>query len=151
MLSILKKISKKQKIDQKKIGFITGVFDLLHPGHIHFINFAKKKCDYLFVGVNKDNYIKKIKKNRVMLNEKHRKLILENIISTDYVFLFNHENLPKIIANINPDVLCVGPDYNKETIVGFDFVKKMGGKVFICKEKYKTRSSLLKRIDNKTY
>jgi D-beta-D-heptose 7-phosphate kinase / D-beta-D-heptose 1-phosphate adenosyltransferase len=148
MLNILKKISKKEKSKLNKIGLVTGVFDLLHPGHIHLLNFAKKKCNFLFVGVNKDNYIKNVKKNKVLLNEKSRLLILDNIISTDYVFIFDHKDLLKIIGNIKPDVICVGPDYNKDSIVGYDFVKKIGGKVFILREKYKTRSSLLKRIAN---
>ena len=108
----------------------------------------KKKCDFLIVGVNDDSYIINIKKNKIMFNQEHRKLILENLTSTDFVFIFNHNKLKNIIEEISPDILCVGPDYKKNTIVGYEFVKNNGGKIFILKEKYKTRSSKLKRIDN---
>ena len=80
----------------KKIGFINGCFDILHPGHLKMIQYCRKYCDYLIVGIDSDRMVKKSKGTlRPFNNEKDRKFFLENIKGVDKVFIFNSHKLLK--------------------------------------------------------
>jgi len=119
------------KIQNKKIVFTNGCFDILHAGHCQFLNKAKKLGDILIVGLNNDNSIKRIKanKNRPINNEINRAIVLNSLRSVDYVILFE-ENTPfNIINKIIPDILVKGNDYNVNDIVGADVVINNGGSV----------------------
>ena len=112
------------------IGFTNGCFDLLHQGHLYSISEAKKKCDYLIIGLNSDTSVTKLKGiNRPVDNQANRILKLSKLDNVDAVIVF-YDNTPlKLIKGIKPDILFKGIDYKDKEIVGSKFVKENGGKV----------------------
>ena len=125
---ILKKIS---EIGHKKIiGFTNGCFDLLHEGHLHLIREAKKRCDFLIIGVNSDESVKMLKgESRPIENQDQRVKNLSKMEEVDAVAIFNTETPEDIIKYLNPDILLKGGDYNKTDIVGSKFIIENGGSV----------------------
>jgi len=125
---ILKKIS---DIGYKKItGFTNGCFDLLHEGHLHLIREAKKRCDFLIIGLNSDESVKMLKgENRPIENQEQRAKNLSKMEEVDAIAIFNTETPENIIKDLNPDILIKGGDYNKTDIVGSKFVIENGGSV----------------------
>jgi len=108
----------------KNIIFINGCFDLLHIGHIELIKYAKSLGDYLVVGINSDNSVKKIKGlSRPINNQITRKIILESIRYVDEVVIFDEDTPLKIIKEIQPQIIVKGGDYKKEDVVGYEFEK----------------------------
>jgi D-beta-D-heptose 7-phosphate kinase/D-beta-D-heptose 1-phosphate adenosyltransferase len=133
-LAELKKIVSGLKSRHKKIVFTNGCFDLLHYGHIKYLEDAKRKGDILVVGVNSDQSLRRIKGNkRPILSEKDRLGIIAALGSVDYVNLFNQDTPIEIIKALKPDVLIKGSDWNIKTIVGADFVLSYGGRVSTVK------------------
>ncbi len=136
------------KRSDKKIGFTNGCFDILHPGHIIYLEKAKDICDILIVGINSDSSIKKIKgKNRPIMKEEARLLIVAALESVDYVIKFSQKTPLNLIKSIKPDILIKGGDWREEDIVGSDYIKSIGGKVKILPyiKGYST-TSLIKSI-----
>jgi len=118
------------KKDGLCIGFTNGCFDLLHEGHLYSISEAKKKCDYLIIGLNSDTSVTKLKGiNRPVDNQANRILKLSKLDNVDAVIVF-YDNTPlKLIKGIKPDILFKGIDYKDKEIVGSKFVMENGGKV----------------------
>lgn len=144
----IKKLISYFKARRKKIVFTNGCFDLLHYGHVKYLQDAKKKGDVLVVGINSDSSAKRIKgKKRPVVNEKDRLRLVAALESVDYVVLFKEDTPLKIIKFIKPDVLIKGADWNKNNIVGRDFVLSYGGRVSTIKfvKGYST-SNLIKKI-----
>jgi D-beta-D-heptose 7-phosphate kinase/D-beta-D-heptose 1-phosphate adenosyltransferase len=150
-LSELKKIIRKLKSGQKKIVFTNGCFDLLHYGHIKYLEDAKNKGDILVVAVNSDASIKRIKgKARPILAQKDRLGIIAALESVDYVVLFNQDTPIKLIKALKPNVLVKGSDWDKKMIVGADFVLSYGGKVKTVKLiAGRSTSGLIRKIAQK--
>ncbi len=132
----------------KKIVFTNGCFDIIHRGHITYLKAAKELGDFLIVGLNSDNSVKRLKGHtRPVNNENDRALILENLKPVDAVVIFNEDTPIKLIENIKPDFLVKGGDWNNNEIVGADFVKSYGGNVVTIKyvDNYST-TSLINRL-----
>ena len=127
---ILNKIS---KIGHKKVvGFTNGCFDLLHEGHLHLIREAKKRCDFLIVGLNSDESVKILKgESRPIENQYQRATNLSKMEEVDAIAIFNTKTPENIIKDLSPDILIKGGDYNKTDIVGSKFVIEKGGSVEI--------------------
>ena len=127
----IRKVSK-LKEKGKIIVFTNGCFDLLHKGHLSYLEVSKKLGDYFIVGLNSDSSVKKLKgKDRPVNNEMAR---AKNLLSTsivDDVIIFNEDNPRKLINGILPNVLTKGGDYNEGEIIGADIVKSSGGIVEI--------------------
>ncbi len=129
-LKELKNIINRLKYRGKKIVFTNGCFDILHYGHIKYLEDAKKKGDILVVGVNSDSSIKRIKgAARPIVNQRDRLRIIAALESVDYVVLFKENTPLKIIKLLRPDVLVKGADWKKKDIVGSNFVLSYGGKI----------------------
>ncbi len=144
----LKKLIPYLKARRKKIVFTNGCFDLLHCGHVKYLQDAKKKGDVLVVGINSDASVKRIKgKGRPVVNERDRLRLVASLESVDYVVLFKEDTPLKIIKFIKPAVLVKGADWNKNNIVGKDFMISYGGRVSTIKfvKGYST-SNLIKKI-----
>lgn len=140
-------ITKELKEKGKKIVFTNGCFDIIHKGHIIYLNAAKELGDYLIVGLNSDESVKRIKGNSRPINsEEDRALILENLKAVDAVVIFNEETPINLIEKINPDFLVKGGDWKENDIVGAEFVKANGGKVVTIKyvDNYSTTSLINK-------
>ena len=111
-----------------------GCFDLLHFGHVDYLQEAKKKGDILVVAVNSDASIRKIKgKKRPIIGEKNRLSVVAALQSVDYVVLFKEDTPLKVIKALKPDILVKGADWEKKDIVGADFVSSYGGGVTIIR------------------
>jgi len=144
----LKKLIPYLKARRKKIVFTNGCFDLLHCGHVKYLQDGKKEGDILVVGINSDASVKRIKgKKRPLVNERDRLRLVASLESVDYVVLFKEDTPLEIIKFIKPDVLVKGADWNKSNIVGRDFVLSYGGRVSTIKlvKGYST-SNLIKKI-----
>jgi len=144
----LKNIVQRLKKKRKKIVFTNGCFDLLHYGHIKYLESAKRYGDVLVVAVNSDSSVKRLKgKNRPINNQKNRTLVLASLKCVDYVTIFNDLTPYRLIKNLRPDYLIKGGDWRKENIVGKDIVESYGGKVKTVSflKKYST-TDLIRKI-----
>jgi D-glycero-beta-D-manno-heptose 1-phosphate adenylyltransferase len=132
MLSLeeLKLERKRLKEKGKTVVFTNGVFDIIHSGHVDYLNKAKSLGDVLIVGLNSDKSVKKIKgEKRPIIPEKDRAFVLLNLKAVDFVILFDEETPHKLIFEIVPDILVKGGDWPIDEIVGGDIVVKNGGEV----------------------
>ncbi len=128
----LVRIIKDLKENGKRIVFTNGCFDLLHIGHVRYLEKAKALGDVLVVGVNSDSSVRKLKgPNRPILPEKERAGILSGLGCVDYVTIFSEIDPLKVITSLRPDVLVKGGDWAKEQIVGKEVVERLGGEVVI--------------------
>lgn len=126
----LAEIRKELKLQNKKVVFTNGVFDILHAGHVDYLTKAKAKGDILIVAVNSDSSVKKIKGElRPIVPQNERAFIISSLKPVDYVVIFDEETPYEIIKKIIPDVLVKGADWAIENIVGRDIVEANGGKV----------------------
>lgn len=127
-LARLKKIL--QRRPAKRIVFTNGCFDILHAGHVHYLEAAKEKGNILIVGLNADTSVKKIKgPHRPINSENDRARVLAGLEAVDFVVLFREETPYRLIQAIKPDVLVKGKDWPLGEIVGGDIVRACGGKV----------------------
>ena len=116
----------------KTIGFTNGCFDILHSGHVSYLNEAKKNVDFLILGLNTDRSIKKIKgSSRPIVDQKNRAQVLSGLSSVDAIVFFNENTPIKLIKTIQPHFLIKGNDYKVEEVVGHKEVKKWSGKVML--------------------
>lgn len=133
----------------KKIVFTNGCFDILHVGHIDYLNKARDLGNFLIVGLNTDNSVKRLNKaaNRPINKELDRATVLAGLSCVDAIVLFDLETPLELIKFLNPTVLVKGNDYEVEKIVGYDFVKSNGGEVLTIPflEGYST-TQLIKNI-----
>lgn len=131
-ISTLKQVSYELQQSGNKIVFTNGCFDILHSGHVTYLNESKKQGDYLVVGLNSDNSVKRLKgESRPINNENDRAIVLSGLKSVDFVCIFDEETPKDMIEAIFPNVLTKGGDYIIENIVGADFVINNGGKVVV--------------------
>ena len=129
-LEELKKIISMAKSTDKKVVFTNGCFDLIHGGHIEFLQKAKSLGDILVVGLNTDQSVKKLKgENRPIKNERERANILSALKYIDYITMFNETTPEKLIREIRPDILVKGDDYKIDEVVGREIVEGYGAKV----------------------
>lgn len=132
----------------RKIVFTNGCFDILHYGHVRYLEKAKSKGDILVVAINTDASVRKIKgENRPIINEKDRAKVIAGLESVDFVVLFNDETPLKVIQALKPDILVKGADWSKDKIVGADFVSGYGGKVASIKlEQGRSTTNIIRKI-----
>lgn len=124
-LRALKNRLKKLKQQGKTIAFTNGCFDLLHPGHIKILKYAKSKGDILVIGLNSDRSVKKIKGNsRPILDQRARIITLSAIEYVDFIVLFDEATPYNLIKELKPHILVKGSDWKTKNIVGNDVVKK---------------------------
>jgi glycerol-3-phosphate cytidylyltransferase len=128
----LKEIVEKLRKAGKKIVTTNGVFDILHIGHIRYLNEAKEFGDVLIVGINSDESVKKIKgSDRPINSEFSRAEVLSNLRAVDYCVIFNETDPRKLLSIIKPDIHIKGGDYKLEDIIERKIVEKNNGKVII--------------------
>jgi D-beta-D-heptose 7-phosphate kinase/D-beta-D-heptose 1-phosphate adenosyltransferase len=112
------------------VVFTNGVFDLLHPGHVRYLQDARQLGDALIVGVNSDRSVRANKgADRPITPEAERAEILLALECVDAVAIFDEETPADIIRRIQPDVLVKGADWGPDNIVGRDTVEARGGRV----------------------
>jgi D-beta-D-heptose 7-phosphate kinase/D-beta-D-heptose 1-phosphate adenosyltransferase len=116
----------------KRIVFTNGCFDLLHLGHIRYLEKAKALGDILVIGVNSDHSVRNLKgPQRPILTEEERAEILSSLGCVDYITIFDEADPLELISSIQPNILVKGGDWTKETTIGREVVEKLGGEVII--------------------
>lgn len=120
----LKEILNK-KNNGKKIVFTNGCFDILHRGHVEYLQKAKELGDLLVLGLNSDSSVKRLKgESRPINNEKDRAIILSALECVDYIIIFYEDTPLELIKNLKPDILVKGGDYKIENVVGREYAKE---------------------------
>jgi len=128
----LKAIAAQIRADGRKIVFANGCFDLIHAGHIRYLQNAKALGDVLIVGVNSDACVTALKgKGRPLQPEADRAEILASLECVDYVLLFDAPTVDGILGELRPDIHAKGTDYTEESIPERETVRAYGGRVAI--------------------
>jgi rfaE bifunctional protein nucleotidyltransferase chain/domain len=114
-----------------RLVFTNGVFDLLHPGHVEYLEAARALGDFLIVAVNTDRSARGLGKGagRPLADERARSRVLAGLTAVDRVVLFDAPTPLELIRSLRPDVLVKGGDYTRDTIVGAELVEAAGGRV----------------------
>lgn len=150
-LEELKEIIKKLKKQNKKIVTTNGVFDILHLGHVKYLEEAKKLGDVLIVAINSDSSTKQIKgPKRPINNQEARAQVLSALEFVDFIVIFNETDPIKILLEIKPNIHVKGGDYKINQIIEKDIVEKNNGKIVLIPEikGYSTTDLINKIIDN---
>ena len=136
------------KAQKKSIVFTNGCFDILHIGHIHYLEAAKLLGDILIIGLNSDNSVSELKGPERPINQQDdRACVLSSLRAVDVVVLFEESTPLSLISEIMPDVLVKGGDYTLDAIVGADIVLAHQGKVEIIPfVEGKSTSSIINKI-----
>ncbi len=114
----------------KKVVFTNGCFDIVHLGHIDYLEKAREKGDLLVLGLNTDQSIQRLKgPKRPIIEENARARMMAAMTFVDFVILFDDDTPLKLIESILPDVLVKGDDYHQGNIVGAEIVLSNGGRV----------------------
>jgi len=121
---------KKWQAQGEKVVFTNGCFDIVHLGHIDYLEKARALGDRLVVGINTDTSVKRLKgESRPVIEEYARLRMIAALAFVDAVCLFDEDTPKSLIEKISPDILTKGSDYTPENIVGADFVVAKGGEV----------------------
>jgi rfaE bifunctional protein nucleotidyltransferase chain/domain len=131
-----------------KVVFTNGVFDILHPGHVRYLNEAATLGDALIVGVNSDASARRLKgSGRPFNDELDRAEVIAALKCVGYVTIFDEDTPYELIKTLGPDVLVKGGDWPVDEIVGADVVKASGGEIYSLPyaEGYST-SALIEKI-----
>ena len=132
----------------RRIVFTNGVFDILHPGHLRYLQAARAHGDLLIVGLNSDASVRNNKGlGRPVNPQEERAEVLAALTCVDAVSIFDDETPADIIRRVQPDVLVKGADWPADQIVGRDTVEARGGKVILeaVEQGYST-SSIIERV-----
>jgi rfaE bifunctional protein nucleotidyltransferase chain/domain len=130
-VDLLKEQLRKIQQSGKKVVFTNGCFDLLHPGHVSYLEQARALGDALVVAINSDQSVRRLKGNdRPILDQDIRSIMLAALRWVDYVAIFDDPDPLKLIALLEPDILVKGGDWRLQDIVGRELVEARGGQVF---------------------
>ena len=132
----------------RTIAFANGCFDVLHVGHVRYLEGARGEADVLVVGVNGDASVRRLKgEGRPVLPEADRALLAAALRAVDHVVVFPDDDVSRLLLALRPDVHCKGTDYTPDTVPEREVVRSYGGRVAIVGDpkRHDTRV-LLERI-----
>ena len=134
--------------DGQTIAFANGCFDLLHVGHIRYLNAAAQEADRLVVAINDDESVKKLKgEGRPILNAADRAELVSALACVDFVIVFPEPTVGPLLEILRPDVHCKGTDYTLDSVPERDVVRAYGGRIAIVGDpKDHSTRDLLARI-----
>ena len=132
----------------KKIVFTNGCFDLLHAGHVQYLQKASELGDLLVLGLNSDESIRRLKgEKRPLLHQTERAQILAALDCVDYLTIFDEDTPDKLIHLVKPDFLAKGGDYSPEEVVGREFVESYGGELALLPfESGKSTTNIIEEV-----
>ena len=136
--------------DGKTIAFANGCFDLIHVGHVRYLQGAKAEADRLVVAVNADASVRGLKgPGRPVLDERARAELVAALACVDYVVIFSDPTVDRLLTLLTPDVHCKGTDYTVDTVPERDTVRAYGGRIAIVGDpkNHSTRELLAKLAD----
>jgi D-glycero-beta-D-manno-heptose 1-phosphate adenylyltransferase len=132
----------------RTIAFANGCFDILHVGHVRYLDAAAQEADVLVVAINDDASVKTLKgENRPILAAEHRAELVAALRSVDFVVIFPEPTVAPLLEALRPDVHCKGTDYTADTVPERDTVHAYGGRIAIVGDpKNHSTRDLLDRI-----
>jgi rfaE bifunctional protein nucleotidyltransferase chain/domain len=132
----------------RSIAFANGCFDILHVGHVRYLEAAAQEADVLVVAINDDASVKALKgEHRPILNAEHRAELVAALRSVDFVVIFSEPTVTPLLEALHPDVHCKGTDYTVETVPERETVNAYGGRIAIVGDpKNHSTRDLLTRI-----
>lgn len=132
----------------KKLVFTNGCFDILHVGHVRYLNAAKDLGDCLIVGLNSDDSVRCLKgPTRPVNNQDDRAEVLAGLSSVDYVVVFDERTAENLITEIKPAIYVKGGDYRVEELPEAKIVKQYGGRIELIPEvQGRSSSNVIKKI-----
>jgi rfaE bifunctional protein nucleotidyltransferase chain/domain len=120
------------KRDGRSIAFANGCFDILHVGHVRYLEGAAREADRLIVAINDDGSVRALKgEGRPVMPAAERAELVAALRSVDYVVTFSEPNVERLLLQLKPDVHCKGTDYTVETVPERETVKSYGGRIAI--------------------
>ncbi len=153
MDKILDRNTLKEKLDAirkdgKKIAFTNGCFDILHVGHVRYLQEARKTADVLVLALNSDTSVRSLKgEKRPLVPEGERAEVLAGLECIDFVTIFSELTPLELICYLKPDVLIKGGDWPEDQVVGRNEIKQWGGHVTIVPEvKGKSTTNIVDRV-----
>jgi len=132
----------------RTVGLANGCFDVLHVGHIRYLEGARAEADMLVVGVNGDASVRRLKgEGRPVMPAQDRALVVAALRAVEHVLVFEDDDVSRLLLTLRPDVHCKGTDYTPETVPERDVVRSYGGRVAIVGDpKRHDTHALLARI-----
>ncbi len=129
-LEELTRITRDLRRQGKQVVFTNGCFDLLHRGHVRYLDQAKTLGDVLIVAINSDASVRALKgPDRPVMSEQERAELVTALAAVDYVLVFEDRDPEKVIRALEPDILVKGGDWPPDQIVGREIVESRGGQV----------------------
>lgn len=132
-LARLQKILREERKNGRKVVLANGCFDLVHVGHVRYLQGAKEQGDILVLALNSDQSIRKLKgPGRPILSQEERVEVLASFACVDYIILFDETNVEKLLEALRPDVHVKGSDYSRETVPEKETARRVGAEVAIA-------------------
>lgn len=131
-LAELKPIVEREKSRGKRIIFANGCFDVLHVGHVRYLNGARELGDLLIVGLNSDASVERLKgRGRPILDQQARAILLSALACVDYIVIFDDDTVDRLLIELKPHFHCKGGDYTAESVPEKETVRNYGGSTSI--------------------
>jgi D-glycero-beta-D-manno-heptose 1-phosphate adenylyltransferase len=139
------------KNTKRKIMFTNGCFDIIHAGHVRYLQAARQLGDVLIVGLNSDNSVSLLKgPTRPINNQEDRAEVLAALSAVDYVIIFGEQTAEKLIRVIKPDIYVKGGDYVVANLPEAELIDKLGGEIVLIPEvQGRSSSNIINKIKGK--
>jgi len=140
-----------ERSEGKKIVFANGCFDVLHVGHVRYLEAAKALGDLLIVGINSDQQTRRLKgAGRPLLPQEQRAEIISSIEAVDFVTIFEEPTVEQLLLALKPDIHAKGTDYTEDSVPERDVVRSFGGRVAIVGDpKDHSSSQMIEKLSSK--
>ena len=132
----------------QRVALANGCFDVLHVGHVRYLEGARREADLLVAGINGDGSVRRLKgEGRPVMPAEDRALVVAALRAVDHVVIFEEDDVTRLLLALRPDVHCKGTDYTPETVPERDVVRSYGGRVAIVGDpKDHATRALIERI-----
>jgi D-glycero-beta-D-manno-heptose 1-phosphate adenylyltransferase len=150
-IAALAELVEELKNTKRKIMFTNGCFDIIHAGHVRYLQAARQLGDVLIVGLNSDNSVSLLKgPTRPINNQEDRAEVLAALSSVDYVIIFGEQTAEKLIRVIKPDIYVKGGDYVVANLPEAELIDKLGGEIVLIPEvQGRSSSNIINKIKGK--
>jgi D-glycero-beta-D-manno-heptose 1-phosphate adenylyltransferase len=150
-IAALAELVEELKNTKRKITFTNGCFDIIHAGHVRYLQAARQLGDVLIVGLNSDNSVSLLKgPTRPINNQEDRAEVLAALSAVDYVIIFGEQTAEKLIRVIKPDIYVKGGDYVVANLPEAELIDKLGGEIVLIPEvQGRSSSNIINKIKGK--